>query len=86
MKVIFVLLDFAIQLCVQYTLHTLYNTHCTPCKIHTAHLVQCTRDILHNTHCTPCTIHTAHLVQLNLAARLSELGIFSLNLVPKLVV
>ena len=49
---------------VWYTLYTLYNTICTPCTIHTAHL--------YNTHSTPCTIHTSQLVQLSIAGRLPE--------------
>ena len=68
-----VALDF-VGLLVQYTLYTLYNIHCAPCKIDTAHLVQYTQHTFYNTQCTPYTIHTAYLVQLNLADRLSELG------------
>ena len=46
-------LDFVGWLSVQYTLHTLYNRHCTPCT-------------MHSTHGTPCTIHTVHLAQYTL--------------------
>ena len=42
-------------------------THCTPCTMPTADLVQYTHHTVHNTHCAP-------LVQLNLAGSLSELG------------
>ena len=43
---------------VKFTLDTLYDTHCTPCTIQSAHLEQYTRHT--------CTIHTPHLVQYTL--------------------
>ena len=59
------MLDFVGQ-SVEYTLHTLYKTHCTPCTIRTTHFVKYTLNTLYNTHCMPCAIHTAHLVNYTL--------------------
>ena len=53
------MLDFDVKFTLHCTaLHTLYNTHCTPCSIHTADLVQYTWHT--------CTIHTACLSQYTL--------------------
>ena len=61
------------------TLRIMYNTHCIPCTIHTARLVQYTQHTLYHSHCTPCSIHTAHLILLNLAGRLRELGSYPIT-------
>ena len=62
----------------KYTLHTLYNTSCTPYTIHSEHLIQYILSTFYNTHgtqkhSTPFTIHTSHLVQLRISGRLPEL-------------
>ena len=49
---------FTLDFDVKFKFHTLYNGHCTSCKIHTAHLEQYTRHT--------CTIHTACLAQYTL--------------------
>ena len=60
---------------VKFTLHALYNTYCTPCTIHTAHLEQYTWHT--------GTIHTACLAQYTLHTLYRKvLLVGCLNLIP----